>query len=54
MAFDFREQEHGGTQSDLTISAACGIRRWFTDRFGARAELRVRGMGTRFTGSAAE
>lgn len=53
-AFDFRDEADGGTQNDVTTSVAAGLRGWFTDRFGARAELRVRGFGTRFTGSAAE
>lgn len=53
-AFDFRDEADGGTQNDVTASVAAGLRGWFTDRFGARAELRVRGFGTRFTGTAAE
>lgn len=43
-----------GTQNDVTMSVAAGLRGWFTERFGARAELRVRGFGWRFTGTAAE
>jgi hypothetical protein len=53
-AFDFRDEDDGGTQNEVTMSVAAGIRGWFTERFGARAELRVRGFGSRFTGSAAE
>ena len=53
-AFDFRDEADGGTQNDVTTSVAAGLRGWFTDRFGARADLRVRGFGTRFTGTAAE
>jgi hypothetical protein len=44
----------GRTDSDLTVSGAGGVRAWLTDRTGLRGELRVRGIGTRFTGSAAE
>jgi hypothetical protein len=54
MAFDLRDDQAGGTQSDVTLSVAGGLRAWFTQVLGARAELRVRGIGSRFTGSAAE
>jgi hypothetical protein len=54
VARDFRKDVHGGTRTDVTLSAAGGLRAWVTQRFGARAELRVRGIGTRFQGSAAE
>ena len=53
-AFDFRDEADGGTQHDITMSVAAGLRGWFSDRFGARAELRVRGFGTGFSGSSAE
>lgn len=51
---DFRQEIHGGTETDITFSAAGGLRAWITERLGARAELRLRGVGRRFTGSAAE
>ena len=54
VAFDFRDDAHGGTQTDVSISVAGGLRGWITDRVGVRAELRVRGFGWRFWGSAAE
>jgi len=44
----------GRTDGDLTVSGAGGVRAWLTDRVGLRGELRVRGIGTGFTGSAAE
>jgi hypothetical protein len=53
-AFDRRSAALGGTQSDLTVSGATGIRTWITDQVALRAELRVRGIGSGFTGSAAE
>jgi hypothetical protein len=54
MAFDFRQERFGGTQSNVSVSGAGGVRAWFTDRLGARGELRVRGIGSEFQGSAAE
>jgi hypothetical protein len=54
MAFDFRQERFGGTQSNVSVSGAGGVRFWFNDRFGARGELRVRGIGSEFQGSAAE
>jgi hypothetical protein len=54
MAFDFRGERFGGTESKVTVSGAGGVRFWFNDRFGARGELRVRGIGSEFSGSAAE
>jgi hypothetical protein len=54
LAMDFREEEFGGTLTEVTFSGAVGLRAWLTDRFGARAELRVRGIGTNFAGSVAE
>jgi hypothetical protein len=51
---DFRPDYAGGVESDVTVSGAGGLRWRITPRVGARAELRVRGIGDRFTGSAAE
>ena len=53
-AFDSRGDAFGGTRSDLTVSGAGGLRAQLTEQVGVRAELRVRGIGTGFTGSAAE
>ena len=53
-AFDLRRDRFGGTQVDLTVSGAGGLRAWLTEQVGLRAELRVRGVGRGFTGSAAE
>jgi hypothetical protein len=45
----------GGDRSSLTTSAAVGIRLWeIVPRAVLRAELRIRGIGSEFTGSAAE
>jgi len=57
LAMDFRSDAFGGTQTDVTGSVAGGVRWWATQRVGARAELRVRGVGANdggFTGTAAE
>jgi hypothetical protein len=54
MAFDFRGERFGGTESNVTVSGAGGVQLRFNDRFGARGELRVRGIGSEFSGSAAE
>lgn len=44
-----------GRQSELTASGAVGVRLWgLIPRAVLRGELRVRGIGERFTGSAAE
>jgi hypothetical protein len=44
-----------GSDSELTTSGAVGVRVWgLIPRGLIRAELRVRGIGRRFTGSAAE
>jgi hypothetical protein len=40
--------------TDPTFSAAVGVRAWFTDDFGARTELRMRGVGGDFVRSTAE
>jgi len=53
-AIDFRGSENGGTDADLTLSGAAGVRAWVTDRMGLRGELRVRGIGRNFAGSTAE
>ena len=53
-ALDLRRGRFGGTRADLTVSGAGGLRAWLSEQVGLRAELRVRGMGRRFTGSAAE
>ena len=53
-AIDRRTSAFGGTRSDPTFSAATGARYWVTDQLGLRAELRVRGVGSGFGGSAAE
>jgi hypothetical protein len=49
---DFRGGD--GRATDLTVSAAGGVRIPVTERLGAQLELRVRGIGTGFEGSAAE
>ena len=53
-ALDFRGRANGGTRRDLTTSGAVGVRGWLSDRLALRGELRVRGVGTGFEGSAAE
>jgi hypothetical protein len=53
-AIDRRSSAFGGTRSDPTFSAATGVRYWVTDQLGLRGELRVRGVGSGFAGSAAE
>lgn len=53
-AFDLRERRFGGTRADPTVSGAGGVRAWLTEQVGVRAELRVRGIGRGFAGSAAE
>ena len=53
-AFDRRNGPLGPTQRDLTVSAATGVRYWLTEQRGLRAELRLRGIGSRLTGTAAE
>ena len=51
---DFRDKQYGGTLHNLTASGALGVRAGLTARAGAIAELRVRGIGSEFNGSAAE
>jgi hypothetical protein len=54
ISMDFREEDVGGTQTEPTFAGALGLRFALTERAGLRAELRVRGIGTGFEGSAAE
>jgi hypothetical protein len=54
MSIDARDDEDGGTDTDIALSAAVGARAPLRDRLGMRAELRVRGIGTNFSGSTAE
>ena len=54
IALDLRDDADGGVQSDLTLSVSGGGRFQLRERLGMRAELRVRGIGTGFTGSTAE
>jgi outer membrane protein with beta-barrel domain len=53
-AFDLRGAAYGGDRNTVTVSGATGLRYWLSDTFGVRGELRVRGIGTGFGGSAAE
>ena len=53
-AFDFRPAEAGGTQVDLTVSGALGVRTRIGDRFGLIAEFRGRGIGMDFEGTSSE
>ena len=43
-----------GSQRDLTLSAATGVRYWLSEDRGLRAELRLRRLGADFGGTAAE
>ena len=43
-----------GSQRELTLSAATGVRYWLTEDRGLRAELRLRRLGAEFGGTAAE
>ena len=54
VSIDARSENFGGVDTEPTLSAAAGFRLWFKRRVGARAELRVRGIGERFQGSTAE
>ena len=54
MAIDQRTAAQRGTRHGLTLSGATGARYWLSDAFGLRGELRVRGIGRNFGGSAAE
>jgi hypothetical protein len=54
LAMDLRNSRFGGNRTDPTVSGATGVRYWLTEALGLRAELRVRGVGSGFAGSAAE
>ena len=54
LAMDFRGEDVGGLETDVTLSGAGGLRVRLSERLSARAELRVRGIGTDFSGSAVE
>lgn len=43
-----------GTQRELTLSAATGVRYWLSEDRGLRAELRLRRLGAEYGGTAAE
>jgi hypothetical protein len=51
---ELRGAAYGGSYDTYTASAATGVRTWRSDNFGLRGELRVRGIGRGFSGSAAE
>ena len=53
-ALDLRGAAYGGNYNTYTASGAAGLRCWLSDNFGLRGELRVRGIGKTFGGSAAE
>lgn len=50
----FASEVQPARDAELSLSAAGGVRIQLVDRLGARAELRVRGVGTRFEGSTSE
>ncbi len=50
----FRDETFGGAQWDLAISGGGGLRVNLNDSVGIRADGRLRGFGTHFSGSAAE
>ena len=52
--FDLRKQRGGAEFVEPTVSGAGGVRVAVVSDLGARAELRVRGIGRHFGGSAAE
>lgn len=43
-----------GTNADLTISGALGVKVWLSDRWGMMAEFRGRGLGIDFENTSAE
>ena len=47
-------RRHGLSDTSLSLSAAGGVRGPMTDRLGWVAELRLRGVGSNFSGSTAE
>lgn len=53
-AIDFREDRFGGNQVDLTLAGTGGVKILLREGTGIRTELRLRGIGSRFTGTAAE
>jgi hypothetical protein len=54
VAIDVRDEINGGTQTDLALTGAGGIRVNLSDAVGLRGEFRLRGFGSDFSGSAAE
>ena len=52
--FDLRKQRGGAELVQPTVSGAGGVRVGVTSGLGARAELRLRGIGKHFGGGAAE
>lgn len=53
-AIHIADDRVGGVDRDPAFSVAAGSRLWITRRLGLRAELRLRGIETRFTGSTAD
>jgi len=53
-AIDFRDDEFGGTETDLALFGGGGVRVNLSDSVGILGELRLRGFGTNFAGSATE
>jgi len=53
-AIDVRDELFGGTRKDLALSAGGGVRVTLTETVGARADFRLRGIGSDFSGSVAE
>lgn len=51
---DIASEEVGGTDFDVTMSGAVGVRLALGYRVGVQADARVRGIGTGFQGSASE
>lgn len=51
---DIAGSELGGTDFDVTMSAATGVRMVGSERFGVKADVRVRGIGAGFDGFASE
>lgn len=53
-AFDLRDSDAGGVQTDLTISGSLGIKAWLKQALGIQGEIRSRGVSLDFTGSTTE
>jgi hypothetical protein len=53
-AIDVRNDQFGGTRTDLALSAGGGLRAALSESFGVRGEFRLRTFGSNFSGSAAE